>query len=283
VLAFDPHATYSRADLLAHFSRRTVARLVADGRLLRLRRDTYAVDAMPQEIRRAAALGAQVSCVSALALSGFWLPPGCGLHVQVPSKASRVRRGRPPAGDVRMHWVTPSRSGAVVPLDDAILRVVRCQPRRYAIAVIDSVLHRARLTTGELDALMGLLPRASRLSRGEFDGRAESGVESLVRVALRDAGLALEPQVWIPGVGRVDLLVEGRVIVEVDGRAWHRDQQSRDYRRDLEAAAGGYMVIRVDYEHAIGHEQIVVDAVLRALRGYSREGLPVTQLRNFSR
>lgn len=130
---------------------------------------------------------------------------------------------------------------------------------------------------------MHSLPRAARIDVSDCDGLAESGVESLVRVALRDAGLSVESQVRIAGVGRVDLLVEGQVIVEVDGREWHRDQQSRDYRRDLEATKRGYSVIRVDYEHATSHAQIVVDAVLAAVHRASLgvgNGGGVSHLRN---
>lgn len=86
-----------------------------------------------------------------------------------------------------------------------------------------------------------------------LDPRAESGTETLVRLALTRAGLSAVPQVRIPGVGRVDLLVGSRVIVEVDSVAWHDDDASRarDYRRDLMLFRLGYVVVRVSWFQAM--------------------------------
>jgi very-short-patch-repair endonuclease len=50
----------------------------------------------------------------------------------------------------------------------------------------------------------------------------------------------------LPGVGRVDLIIDGWLIVECDSRAHHRDwaAQVRDKRRDIAAAGLGYTTIR---------------------------------------
>ncbi|WP_162242479.1 MULTISPECIES: endonuclease domain-containing protein [unclassified Microcella] len=96
-----------------------------------------------------------------------------------------------------------------------------------------------------------------------------------MRVALRDVGLAVDVQVVIPGVGRVDLLVEGRVVVEVDGRRWHEGEQERDYWRDLQLARHGYIVVRVDYAHVVSRIDTVVEAVLRATSRAAPAGVHV--------
>ena len=126
------------------------------------------------------------------------------------------------------------------------------------------------LSEGLLDSQQ-LNVAAARLAADDLDHRSESGIESLVRVALRDSGLHVASQVVVPGVGRVDLLVEGRVIVEVDGRRWHAGEQARDYWRDLELARRGYAVVRVDYRLVVSRLDAVVAAVLRA----SSRAIPV--------
>jgi very-short-patch-repair endonuclease len=98
----------------------------------------------------------------------------------------------------------------------------------------------------------------------EVDGRAESGTESITRVRLRRKGLRVEPQERIPRVGTVDLVVEGRLVVEVDGREFHtsEDRFEEDRRRDAELVALGYRVLRFSYR------QVLYDwpAVERAIR-----------------
>ena len=95
---------------------------------------------------------------------------------------------------------------------------------------------------------------AARLESGLslVDARSGSLPESLLRVALVDAGLPVEPQAHVPGVGRVDFLVDG-VIVEVDGFAYHsgRDQYREDRRRDRAAHRLGYVVLRYTFEEVV--------------------------------
>ena len=50
---------------------------------------------------------------------------------------------------------------------------------------------------------------------------AESGIESLLRLRLARLGIRLESQVLVAGVGRVDFVLAGRIILEVDGRLNH--------------------------------------------------------------
>lgn len=68
--------------------------------------------------------------------------------------------------------------------------------------------------------------RRRRWLAAHASGAAQSLGETFVRVALREAGFAVEPQGRVIGVGAVDLLVEGRLVVEVDGYSYHRDAKS---------------------------------------------------------
>lgn len=271
VIALDPRCRYSRQQLLDRISRRALARALAEGSVIRVRRDAYVSPWMPDALRRAATVGGRLACVSALAHRGCFEPPSAALHVQVAPGASRLRT---PAGSPRasggaelvLHWTrvdAPPRD-LLLPVAASVHQLLRCQSRPMSIAVLDSALHRGVVHASRVDELVAMAPRRLRLSPADLDGRSESGIESLVRVALRDVGLRVDPQVVVPGVGRVDLLVEGRVVVEVDGRVWHDGEQARDYWRDLELARLGFVVVRVDYRLAVSRMSSVVEAVLRA-------------------
>lgn len=67
--------------------------------------------------------------------------------------------------------------------------------------------------------------------------------ESLVMVEC--AGIRVETQVHVEGVGHVDLLLEGRLIVELDGRhhgEWA--QVKKDQRRNNRSVLLGHAVLR---------------------------------------
>lgn len=97
--------------------------------------------------------------------------------------------------------------------------------------------------------------RRSRWLERHADERSESPLETLLRLAMRRAGLRVESQAYIEGIGRVDFLVEGRVIVEADGRAFHSDPVTfaQDRRRDRAAAARGMPVLRFTYAEIIAN------------------------------
>ncbi|MFW7413842.1 endonuclease domain-containing protein [Demequina sp. SO4-18] len=99
------------------------------------------------------------------------------------------------------------------------------------------------------------------------DPRSDSVSETCARVALRAAGLDVVSQAVFPGVGRVDLLVEGRVVVECDGRDYHSDPRAfaRDRARDRELIARGLDVLRFPYADTVYRPDRVVSDVRRAL------------------
>ncbi len=123
---------------------------------------------------------------------------------------------------------------------------MQCQAPRDAIATLDSALHLRLVTEADLDAVFAHLPRRYRVLRRLVDGRAESGPETFVRLLLRSLGVPFDCQVRIDGVGRVDFLVAGWLVIECDSRAHHAgwEAQRADRARDLRLAARGYACIR---------------------------------------
>lgn len=78
---------------------------------------------------------------------------------------------------------------------------------------------------------------------------AESGTETKVRLFFQLRSVPVRAQVQIPGVGRVDLLVGRRWIVECDSRAHHtgEEQYEKDRRRDISAVERGYFTTRLTH------------------------------------
>ncbi|MBN9605381.1 MAG: DUF559 domain-containing protein [Actinomycetales bacterium] len=148
---------------------------------------------------------------------------------------------------------------------DALLTAMLCQHPIDAVASVDSALHLG------LVRMSDLRPHCRDARRRRIldlvDSRAESGLESIVRVALVLAGLRVESQVVIAGVGRVDLVVEGRVVVETDGAAFHRGPRRHvDYVRDSATAVGGLTPLRFDAAQVLDDLPSVMQAVIAAVR-----------------
>jgi very-short-patch-repair endonuclease len=75
--------------------------------------------------------------------------------------------------------------------------------------------------------------RGSVAARGilrRIDASSQSLVETIARETFRSAGLQVESQRRFDRVGRVDLWVEGKVVVELDGQEFHSGQ--RDFVED---------------------------------------------------
>lgn len=170
---------------------------------------------------------------------------------------------------VRRHWGrlhrAPHPAAVAVEFFDALVAAIRCQPPRAAIATLDSALNLGLLDRDDLDEVFSAMPRRYRVLRELLDPRAESGPETLVRLMLRMLGVDFAVQVTIAGVGRVDFVVDGWLIIECDSNAHHSswDAQRRDRRRDQRAAALGYVTYRPIAEDIMWQP----DSVLAALVG----------------
>ncbi|WP_349899589.1 endonuclease domain-containing protein [Parafrigoribacterium soli] len=255
-------------------SRAEIANAVRTTELWRPRRGWVATpDANPDAVR-AIQLGGRLAGSSALATYGIWIDEDGGQIVACPSTASRL----PPvaAGEHRL-WaddvfpvIADKRWRVSVP--DALLQLSRTAPRDSLIASVDSAIQLRQLTRGELRSLVRALPRRLRGIARELDGLAMSGTETRMRLALRRAGYEVRSQVRLPGIGIVDLLVDGWLIIELDSRRYHggADNQLRDRTRDGNAVMEGY-----------GHERFVwqqvrerMDWCLAVVERRLRDGSP---------
>lgn len=256
---------FTRADLLAMgMSARSISREVRRGHLQHVRRDRYVLAEANGDIVEAVRIGGRLTCLSLFALMGVFVHRPRGLHVFVTRGSSRLRL--PKGRHVTLHWnlssVTPELLH-VAPLIDAARHAVRCQEPRAAVATLDSLVHHGLLTTSQVDEVFAELPARLKAVRGLVDGSAESGPETFVRLILRAIGALFETQVFIAGVGRVDFVVEGWLIIECDSKEFHEgwQKQQDDRRRDLAAARRGYVTIRPLATDILGDRQTVQKAL----------------------
>lgn len=106
------------------------------------------------------------------------------------------------------------------------------------------------------------------------DATAESGPETFMRLILRAIGVEYETQVRIEGVGRVDFVIDGWLIIECDSREFHEGwhAQIEDRRRDLAAAARGFVTIRPLATDLMERPDVVRAAVMDVLAALGSRG-----------
>lgn len=245
-----------------------VWRELTAGSLQRVRRGVYALPDAPPDLRAAAQLGGLLSCASAaqhLGLPVLTVPRE--IHVVVPRAWSHCR-----LDGVLVHrrdLVLEDRDVFSTGLQRTVLDCAGELPMRDAVVVCDAAL-RVGLDRDELVA-------AARRCRGRAasrirdvvtrsDVRSESPLESCLRLVA--AGLGdVEAQVWIAGVGRVDLVVDGWLVLEADGFSHHstREHYREDRRRLNALAAAGYVLLRFTYEDVVHHEARVAETIRQVL------------------
>jgi very-short-patch-repair endonuclease len=208
---------------------------------------------------RAARVGGSLTCISGCAHYGIWLPPDEVLHVAVPNGSRHLKdpmTGAPIDGtneNVVVHWSGPAgpttsfRPGAL-DIVTCLVEVLHCQPADLAFAVVESAVHHRVLTIDALGLLREKVPSRARLLAA-IHGKSESGTEALFYFRMLGAGIRMEPQVEIEGVGRVDFLVGDRLIIEIDSETHHgtAENRRRDLGRDAVAASFDYETLRFDY------------------------------------
>jgi len=270
------------------YSGRDLTRAVANGQLLRVRNGHYALPDTPPRVLQAVRIGGVVGCVTAAALHGLWVEHGPFTHVSMRREASRPRS----PGDrhrrlttanrdgCRLHWsplLYPNdASSASIGVLDALGQIARCRPLLIAVATLDSALNQRKVTIEQLRGLFALLPARCERMLALADGRSMSGLETAVRLMTLERGWGTEPQVTFAGIGTVDLVIGGCVVVETDGRDWHigADAEARDYARDAALAALGYTVLRFSYAQVMFQPDVVARAIEMALRMHRRGPLP---------
>ncbi|KQX05354.1 MULTISPECIES: endonuclease domain-containing protein [unclassified Leifsonia] len=255
--------------------RSSVRAAVRSGQIIQVRGRWFASPSAATDVVRAVRVGGTLTGSSAARLQGMWTLDDDRLHVRVPTTASRLRspadRGMPldAAHDrVCVHYSRrPGTEHAMDGVLDALVEMYSCGDARAAVVATDSALNQGLLSVAELSELRTLIPADRRKFVDRVDGKAQSGLETLARLLLRARRIRFRTQVWIAPAGRVDILVGDRLVLELDGRAFHTGAAfEEDRRRDLELVMQGYLVVRISYRMVMARWDDVAAAILELVR-----------------
>ncbi len=153
-----------------------------------------------------------------------------------------------------------------------VIDVARRQGERYAVVVGDSALG-AGLETAEIDRVLADCSGApgiqsARESLALCDGRAESPLESLVRLALHRGAIPPPQLQAVIGPYRVDFCWPwARLILEADGRLKYLGPADlfAEKKREDWLRSQGYAFLRTDWAEAFGQPLSLCDRVARSL------------------
>ena len=224
---------------------------ITRGEVDRVRRYWVTTKNAPAALVGAAQASGRLACVSAASVRGWWIPEGVDSSLHVAVKPD----GHAPPAHVVTHWSAP-----LVPLPahhliesvpDCLEHVASCLPFEQALIVWESALRHERLHPDAVAKMSWRTPASRRLA-SIATGRSDSGLETIFVVRLSPWGVSVRQQVLIAG-HRVDALLGDRLVVQLDGFAYHSTPQDRqrDLAHDRELIARGYTVLRFSYRDVV--------------------------------
>lgn len=212
-------------------------------------------------------LGGVLSCASAACAHGLPLLGPHGVHVTVPRTCGHVHA---PGVIAHRRDLAPTEyDGMCTSVLRTVLDCTRELPLREAVTACDAALRGGLdLLTLQRVASAGTGPgsRAARRVVSLADATAESPLESCLR--LLSLPLArVQSQVRITGVGRVDLVLDGWLVLEADGFEHHstRAHYRVDRRRANALAERGFVLLRFSYEDIVHRPEYVLATIGQVL------------------
>ena len=181
------------------------------------------------------------------------------------------------------------RSGVrVTSVARTVVDLARTSPFRDGVVVADSALRNGQTSKDELLSVVADCAKWPGIRRARMvvdfcDGKSESVLESISRVAFRDHGLpAPELQVWVGGeetgvVGRADFLWRRhQTIGEADGAVKYADPDRAisQLRRDAALRRAGFQVVHFTWYEINKVPHQVAASIWEAFRGGGREEQP---------
>lgn len=137
-----------------------------------------------------------------------------------------------------------------MPLPDCIARFATSESAQWIAATLESAVHTGRLSRTQFAALIRLIPDLLKLLSRNLTVLTESGIKTIARLRFERLGLTLAQQVQI-GCDRVDLVIDGWLVIELDGDAW--PDPDRDPIRTNRIICPGRRVLRFEYAEIFEH------------------------------
>lgn len=247
------------------FTRRHLADAVNHDEIMRIRPGVFATFAAAAPVRMAAGHGGALTCAHALRHHGVWvLREDTVPHVWM-GPANRVHHNR---CTCVVHFRPGRMKLGYAEVEHALVHALSCHGEEFFFCALESALNKRLIRADALVRIRAALPHTARWLVDLAGHDADSGLESLVRLRLHVIGIDdVRTQVALTGVGRVDFVIEGRLVLEVDGKENHAgaDKMHQDRGRDAAASALGYETLRFDYEQVFDNWPAVVTAILAAL------------------
>jgi very-short-patch-repair endonuclease len=249
----------------AGISRQDLRAAVACHRIVRPHRGCYALPGAPKEVVLSTLFRAELTCISWASQVGIPVErPASHVHLGVPASRGLGLPRQRPCDEVVLH-----RAGAY-DLDFAIGHLdiaAACTTPIQQVALLDAALARGFIVPSELRQLSSGSARRRDWIRRRIHAGAQSLGESYARVGLQEAGMRVAPQARLAGVGAVDLLVEGRIVVEVDGYRYHSGKRSfaDDRDRDRAVTLLGLTPVRFTHTDAVERLADLVEEVRAVL------------------
>ena len=230
--------------------------------ILQPARGLYALPTAAPEIVATLRNRELLTCVSAAPHYGLWaLHAPAARHVH--HRREEAVRNSSAVRHAGLH-LPPPNGVPVAALADVLIHALRCLPFAESLVMVECAVSRGDMT---LDFLRGRLPGNRNGPAREVlrwvDRGAESLLETLARTYFRQAGIRVETQVFLDRVGYVDLLLDGWLVVELDGRH-HADwaQVKKDHRRNNESVVQGFTALRYYYSDVVYSPADMVAQVL---------------------
>lgn len=248
----------------AGITRHQVGLALGAGRILRSRQGVYQLPGVRQDYLAAMTANAALTCLSAAGHYRLWnINPAEKLHL-----ASAHRRMEPDHVPHRTNGKITALQPPVLELKDVLVHALQCLPELEALVMVECACNRGESSPA---FLRGLLP-------GPRNGRArdvldlvergsDSLLETVARVLFRRHGLTVETQVYLDGIGYVDFLINGCLIVEIDGAEFHMDKKQfkKDLRRNNTAISRGYRNLRYAYEDVLHRPEQMLAQIRQTL------------------
>lgn len=262
-------ATRTSLRELGHTSRRIRAAVESD-ELQRIGRSWVALPDTDRAIVDALKAGGVLGGATALATYGVWVthPP----RLQIATRPTTGVTALTTADRIWEPFEVDTMAWRVGVLD-ALVQHAKRVPRDDAIASIDSAWHTELIDEAGVEELLRRLPARFRAWRRLIDRRADSGLESLVRVPCLERGWRVESQAPAPGGGFSDLLLDGWLYVEADGSQWHDEpkQAAKDRRRNRAIIEQGDGWLRFGYADVV-HDRARTIATIGRVMAQGRPG-----------
>lgn len=271
-------ASRKQLGLLGH-RRYAIDRALQDGTLVRVRAGWVATPEANQLSVLAVLSGARLTGPTALRSYGVWNGFDLRTHFQLRPNTCPVRqqpltplaRFTPPKfvpSGIVSHWAPhaetrPALPAWRVPVADAILRFSRTESDEQVIAAVESAVKEGRLSRSEVPRLMQRMPRRLRRLSVRMTFLAGSGLETVALLRLEDVGLVVRQQVEI-GPDTVDIVIDGWLVIELDGDEWH--DPVKDRIRTNRLIRAGYRVLRFGHREVFAEWDKTLATIMEMLR-----------------